>query len=91
VSASGRNSIQRELVIDDRQTGKSSIAIDTIRNQSEGDVILGYCAIGQQPRGGPSRWREACRRGRIVGGDAQAFDGRMVRVLELDYGRVPVV
>ena len=39
---------QRELIIGDRQTGKSSIAIDTILNQREGDVISVYCAIGQQ-------------------------------------------
>ena len=39
---------QRELIIGDRQTGKSSIAIDTILNQSDGDVISVYCAIGQQ-------------------------------------------
>ena len=39
---------QRELIIGDRQTGKSSIAIDTILNQSEGHVISVYCAIGQQ-------------------------------------------
>lgn len=39
---------QRELIIGDRQTGKSTIAIDTILNQREDDVISVYCAIGQQ-------------------------------------------
>jgi F-type H+-transporting ATPase subunit alpha len=39
---------QRELIIGDRQTGKTSIAIDTILNQRDGDVISIYCAIGQQ-------------------------------------------
>ena len=39
---------QRELIIGDRQTGKTSIAIDTILNQKGGDVICVYIAIGQK-------------------------------------------
>ncbi len=39
---------QRELIIGDRQTGKTSIAIDTIINQKNSDVICVYCAIGQK-------------------------------------------
>lgn len=39
---------QRELIIGDRQTGKTSIAIDTILNQKEKDVICIYVAIGQK-------------------------------------------
>ena len=39
---------QRELIIGDRQTGKTSIAIDTIINQKSSDVICIYCAIGQK-------------------------------------------
>lgn len=39
---------QRELIIGDRQTGKTSIAIDTIINQKEEDVICVYVAIGQK-------------------------------------------
>lgn len=39
---------QRELIIGDRQTGKTSIAIDTIINQKNTDVICVYCAIGQK-------------------------------------------
>ena len=39
---------QRELIIGDRQTGKSSIAIDTIINQRNDDVLSVYCAVGQQ-------------------------------------------
>ena len=39
---------QRELIIGDRQTGKTSIAIDTILNQKGKDVICVYVAIGQQ-------------------------------------------
>jgi len=39
---------QRELILGDRQTGKSAIAIDTILNQRGKDVICVYCAIGQQ-------------------------------------------
>jgi F-type H+-transporting ATPase subunit alpha len=39
---------QRELIIGDRQTGKSSVAIDTIINQKAEDVICVYVAIGQK-------------------------------------------
>ena len=39
---------QRELIIGDRGTGKSAVAIDTIINQKGGDVICVYCAIGQR-------------------------------------------
>ena len=39
---------QRELIIGDRQTGKTAIAIDTIINQQEEDVICIYVAIGQK-------------------------------------------
>ncbi|MCG9886691.1 MAG: F0F1 ATP synthase subunit alpha [Cyanobacteria bacterium] len=39
---------QRELIIGDRQTGKTSIAIDTIINQKEEDVICVYVAVGQK-------------------------------------------
>jgi len=39
---------QRELILGDRQIGKTTIAIDTIINQRNSDVICIYCAIGQQ-------------------------------------------
>ena len=39
---------QRELIIGDRQTGKTSLAIDTILNQKGKDVICIYVAIGQK-------------------------------------------
>jgi F-type H+-transporting ATPase subunit alpha len=39
---------QRELIIGDRGTGKTAIAIDTIINQKDTDVICIYCAIGQR-------------------------------------------
>ncbi|GAB4174180.1 MAG: F0F1 ATP synthase subunit alpha [Coleofasciculaceae cyanobacterium] len=39
---------QRELIIGDRQTGKTSIAVDTILNQKEEDVVCVYVAIGQK-------------------------------------------
>ncbi|MBI3115339.1 MAG: F0F1 ATP synthase subunit alpha [Candidatus Kerfeldbacteria bacterium] len=39
---------QRELIIGDRQTGKTAIAIDTILNQTGGDVVCIYVAIGQK-------------------------------------------
>ena len=42
---------QRELIIGDRQTGKTSLAIDTILNQKGKDVICIYVAIGQKASG----------------------------------------
>ncbi len=39
---------QRELIVGDRQTGKTSIAVDTILNQQGTGVICIYCAIGQR-------------------------------------------
>ncbi len=39
---------QRELILGDRQTGKTAIALDTIINQKDKDVICLYCAIGQR-------------------------------------------
>lgn len=39
---------QRELIIGDRQTGKTAVAMDTIINQKGGDVICIYVAIGQK-------------------------------------------
>ena len=38
---------QRELIIGDRQTGKTTIALDSILNQKDSGVICVYCAIGQ--------------------------------------------
>ena len=39
---------QRELIIGDRQTGKTAVAIDTILNQADQDMICIYVAIGQK-------------------------------------------
>jgi F-type H+-transporting ATPase subunit alpha len=39
---------QRELILGDRQTGKTAIALDTILNQRGKDVLCVYCAIGQR-------------------------------------------
>ena len=39
---------QRELILGDRQTGKTAIAIDTILNQKGRNVVCVYCAIGQR-------------------------------------------
>ena len=39
---------QRELILGDRQTGKTAIAIDAILNQRDQDVVCVYCAIGQR-------------------------------------------
>jgi F-type H+-transporting ATPase subunit alpha len=42
---------QRELILGDRQTGKTTIAIDTIINQWDKNVLCVYCAIGQRAAG----------------------------------------
>ncbi len=39
---------QRELILGDRQTGKTALAVDTIINQRDKDVLCVYCAIGQR-------------------------------------------
>jgi F-type H+-transporting ATPase subunit alpha len=39
---------QRELIIGDRQTGKTAIAVDTIINQKTEDVVCVYVGIGQK-------------------------------------------
>ncbi len=39
---------QRELIVGDRQTGKTALALDTIINQKGKDVLCVYCAIGQR-------------------------------------------
>ncbi len=39
---------QRELIVGDRQTGKTAIAVDTILNQHDKDMVCIYCAIGQR-------------------------------------------
>ena len=42
---------QRELILGDRQTGKTAIALDTILNQHDKNVVCVYCAIGQRASG----------------------------------------
>lgn len=42
---------QRELILGDRQTGKTAIAVDTILNQRGQNVVCVYCAIGQRASG----------------------------------------
>jgi F-type H+-transporting ATPase subunit alpha len=42
---------QRELILGDRQTGKTSIAVDAIINQRDNDVFCVYCAIAQRSSG----------------------------------------
>ncbi|HDY84481.1 hypothetical protein LCGC14_0729350 [marine sediment metagenome] len=39
---------QRELILGDRQTGKTTIAVDTILNQHDQNLLCVYCAIGQR-------------------------------------------
>ena len=52
---------QRELIIGDRKTGKTAIAIDTIINQKEENVICVYVAIGQKESTVAQRRREPAR------------------------------
>src|ERR1035438_927973 len=40
---------QRELIIGDRQTGKTAVALDTIINSAKNNLICINCAIGQKP------------------------------------------
>ena len=47
---------QRELLIGDRQTGKTAIALDTIINSAKNNLICIYCAIGQKRFLGRPRW-----------------------------------
>nr|YP_009550364.1 ATP synthase CF1 subunit alpha [Characiopsis acuta]QAA11294.1 ATP synthase CF1 subunit alpha [Characiopsis acuta] len=56
---------QRELIIGDRQTGKTSIALDTIINQSSEDVICVYVAIGQKASSVASAVRVLSERGAL--------------------------
>ncbi len=42
---------QRELIVGDRQTGKTALALDAILNQKESGVLAVYCAIGQRSTG----------------------------------------
>ncbi|MGH7874991.1 MAG: alternate F1F0 ATPase, F1 subunit alpha [Candidatus Binatia bacterium] len=42
---------QRELILGDRRTGKTAIAIDTVLNQRDRNVVCVYCAIGQRASG----------------------------------------
>ncbi|WP_371059421.1 alternate F1F0 ATPase, F1 subunit alpha [Rhodosalinus sp. 5P4] len=39
---------QRQLILGDRQTGKTAIAVDTILNQADSGVVSVYCAVGQR-------------------------------------------
>ncbi len=57
---------QRELILGDRQTGKSAIAIDTILNQRDENVICIYTAMGQR----------ASRRGKSGVADLRAYMGQ---------------
>nr|YP_009551211.1 ATP synthase CF1 subunit alpha [Vischeria sp. ACOI 3415]QAA12140.1 ATP synthase CF1 subunit alpha [Vischeria sp. ACOI 3415] len=56
---------QRELIIGDRQTGKTSIALDTIINQSTENVICVYVAIGQKASSVASAVRVLSERGAL--------------------------
>ena len=42
---------QRKLILGDRQTGKTAVALDTILNQRDQDVLCVYCAIKQRASG----------------------------------------
>jgi F-type H+-transporting ATPase subunit alpha len=42
---------QRELILGDRQTGKTAVAVDAVVNQKDKDIVCVYCAIGQRSSG----------------------------------------
>merc|ERR1712054_355740 len=68
---------QRELIIGDRQTGKTSVAIDTILNQKGEDVICVYVAVGQKASSVASivgSLREECALSRTIVVVANADD-----------------
>ena len=52
---------QRELIVGDRQTGKTAIAVDTIINQKGRDVVCIYCAVGQRSSAVARVIDELCR------------------------------
>ena len=54
---------QRELIIGDRKTGKTAIAIDTIINQKGENVICVYVAIGQKESTSPASSKSCARNG----------------------------
>src|SRR5699024_9771833 len=56
---------QRELIIGDRQTGKPTVAIDTILNQHDQDMICIYVAIGQKESTVRSAVETLCRHGAL--------------------------
>ena len=56
---------QRELILGDRQTGKTTIAVDALLNQRETGVLGVYCAIGQRGTA-VARVVEALRRGGVL-------------------------
>ncbi len=89
---------QRELIIGDRKTGKTAIAIDTIINQKDSDVICVYVAIGQKEStvagvvevltaGGRDGLHRRRGRGRVRPGPAPVHRA----VLGLHDGRAPDV
>ena len=56
---------QRELILGDRQTGKTTVAVDTILHQHDQDVICVYCAIGQRTASVAHVYAELRRRGAL--------------------------
>ena len=86
---------QRELIIGDRQTGKTTIAADTIINQKGKDVLCIYVAIGQkrstvaQPRAEPDRSRRHGLHHRGVRYGVRAVAAAVYRPLfRLRHGRI---
>ncbi len=56
---------QRELILGDRQTGKTTVALDTILHQHDQDVICVYCAIGQRVASVAHVYAQLQRRGAL--------------------------
>ncbi|UZP68802.1 F0F1 ATP synthase subunit alpha [Desulfovibrio mangrovi] len=66
---------QRELILGDRQTGKTAIALDLICNQPQGDVVCIYCAISQRSSSVARTLAEMERRGAMAYSFAVVVEG----------------
>ena len=72
---------QRELIIGDRQTGKTAVAVDTIINQKGQNMACIYVAIGQSPDATSAANRHLCARGNVLEFASEAV-GDKVAIVE---------
>ncbi len=78
---------QRELIIGDRQTGKTAVILDTIINQKGGDLVCIYCGIGQKRSTIAQVVKTLQHRGGVIGGGAR-FSAIYRAVRRLCDGRI---